>query len=130
MKISVVAVVVTLVIISGILITQLNSQNYLEVTITPVPGADIPGCEETDDGCFTPNHAVVNVGGTVTMSNTADVAHAWLSGDLDDRASMGAVFESDVVYPNQAYEWIPKTSGEYPYFCVLHPWMTGLITVR
>ena len=29
-----------------------------------------------------------------------------------------------------AFEWSPDTVGEYPYFCMVHPWMQGVIIVQ
>ena len=29
-----------------------------------------------------------------------------------------------------SFEWTPDTVGEIPYFCMVHPWMQGLIIVQ
>ena len=104
--------------------------DHPEVTIVPVPGSAVPGCEETEEGCNIPNNAIVDLGGKVIMSNTDNVAHTWVSGVITDADSVGAVFDSSLVLPNQVYEWTPNAVGEYPYFCIVHPWMIGLITVQ
>jgi hypothetical protein len=28
-----------------------------------------------------------------------------------------------------SYEWTPTTKGQYDYFCLIHPWMVGIILV-
>src|SRR3989338_3785997 len=42
----------------------------------------------------------------------------------------GEVFNSSLVMAGSSYEWTPTTVGEVPYFCMVHPWMTGLIVVQ
>jgi len=29
-----------------------------------------------------------------------------------------------------SFEWTPTVSGEYPYYCMLHAWQVGTITVN
>ncbi|MCH9657549.1 PEFG-CTERM sorting domain-containing protein [archaeon] len=31
---------------------------------------------------------------------------------------------------NNSFEWNPMTVGEQPYFCMVHPWMVGVIIVQ
>ena len=85
-------------------------------------------CEITP-GCHIPDPAIVDVGGTVIMSNPHNVSHAWTSGSVGDDDA-GSVFYSGRILPGQSYQWSPDTVGEYPYFCVLHPWLRGTIIVQ
>ena len=117
-------------IASGVATTATDAfADHSEVTTEPVPGSGVPGCETTPEGCNNPNEVVVDVGGKVIMSNTDNVAHTWLSGSPSDDDG-GSVFNSSLVLPGQTYEWSPDTVGEYPYFCIVHPWMLGVITVQ
>ena len=103
--------------------------DHSEVTVSPAPGSGTPGCEETAEGCNIPMEAIVDVGGKVIFSNTDTAAHTFTSGAASDEAP-GEVFNSSLVMAGSSYEWIPTTVGEVPYFCMVHPWMTGLIVVQ
>ena len=98
-----------------------------EITITPASGSGSPSCENTVDGCFIPRKASVAVGGKVIFSNTDTSAHTFTSGTATEGAS--GVFDSGLVVAGSSYEWTPTTEGEVPYFCMVHPWMTGTIFV-
>ena len=43
---------------------------------------------------------------------------------------VGSVFDSGLLMQYAEYTWSPDTAGEYAYFCMVHPWMTGLIQVQ
>ncbi len=104
--------------------------DHSEVTISAASGSGVPGCEETAEGCFSPMKATVDVGGKVIFSNTDTAAHTFTAGAVTDETP-GEVFDSGLVMAGQLYDkWIPTTVGEVPYFCMVHPWMTGLIVVQ
>ena len=43
------------------------------------------------------------------------------------RAAPDGRFDSGLLVSGGSYEWSPAEYGEYPYFCMVHPWMTGTI---
>ena len=105
--------------------------DHSEVIINNREGSGVPGCEETEEGCYIPNIATVDVGGKVIMENTDTAAHTYTSGTPEDKDGQGEIFNSGLVASGgAAYEWSPTEVGEYPYFCMVHPWMTGMIIVQ
>ena len=102
--------------------------DHSEVTIEPTPGSGAPGCEETAEGCYIPSTATVDVGGVVIMTNTDSAAHTYTSGTPD--GGPDGVFDTSLLMVDGSYEWTPTTVGEYPYFCMVHPWMQGIIIVQ
>ncbi len=102
--------------------------DHSEVTIVPAAGSGAPGCEETADGCYIPTTATVDVGGVVIMSNTDTAAHTYTSGTPDDGPD--GVFDTSLLMAGSSFEWSPTTVGEQPYFCMVHPWMQGVIIVQ
>ena len=102
--------------------------DHSEVTISTASGSGAPGCEETEEGCYIPKEATVDVGGKVIFSNTDTAAHTYTAGSATDGPS--GEFDSSLVMAGSSYEWTPTTAGEVPYFCMVHPWMTGLIVVQ
>ena len=96
-------------------------------TIETVLGSGAPGCETTTNGCYLPNTVTVNVGQSVIMSNTDTAAHTFTSGTPDDGPS--GVFDTGLLKAGNSFEFIPNISGQIDYFCMVHPWMTGVIVV-
>ena len=102
--------------------------DHAEVTVVPVDGSSVPGCNETDEGCYTPLVATVDVGGKVIFSNTDVVAHVFAAGTIDD--GLSGEFDSSLVLPGASFEWTPEEVGEVQHFCYVHPWMFGTIIVQ
>jgi predicted secreted protein with PEFG-CTERM motif len=93
-------------------------------------GSATPGCEETDS-CYIPSEAVVNVGGEVTWTNDDTAAHTVTSGDLEnDPDNVGTEFDSSLFGPGKKWTHKFEEAGTFPYFCQVHPWMTGVVTVE
>ena len=115
-------------IVAGIVaITPAAFADHTEVTISPVPGSSSLGCE-TGDGCYSPKEATVDVGGSVIFSNTDTAAHTFTAGSAADGPS--GAFDSSLVIAGSSYEWKPTTAGSFPFYCMVHPWMAGLIVVE
>ena len=71
---------------------------------------------------FNPVDLAVPVGTTVTWVNEDDVPHTVVS---DDKAS----FRSKVLDTDEKFSFTFTKAGSYPYFCSIHPHMTGKVTV-
>ncbi len=93
--------------------------------ITP-EGVGIPGCEETFE-CYTPYYLEVRVGDTVIWNNVDIAAHTVTSGSIEEVSS--EIFDSSFIMPEKSFLITFDEVGEYPYFCTLHPWMTGVVGV-
>jgi predicted secreted protein with PEFG-CTERM motif len=102
--------------------------DHSEVTIEAAMGSGAPGCEETAEGCYIPSTATVDVGGKVIMSNPDTAAHTFTAGSPTDGPS--GEFDTGLIMAGGLYEYSPGTVGEIPYFCMVHPWMQGLIIVQ
>ncbi len=90
-------------------------------------GTSVPGCEETDE-CWDPAIITIGVGETVTWSNDDTAAHTVTSGSVDAGGPDGN-FDSSLFMAGTTFEWTPDAEGEYPYFCMVHPWMAGMVIV-
>ena len=100
---------------------------FAEVTIVPAAGSGAPGCEEPTDGCYLSNTVNVDVGESVIFKNTDRAAHTFTSGYPDDGPDN--TFDTSLLMVNNSFEWIPQTEGNQSYFCMIHPWMIGMIVV-
>jgi len=115
-------------IVAGISATTPAAFAQAEVTIEPVAGSGVPGCEETTEGCWSPNTATVDVGGKVIFSNTDSAAHTYTAGTPSDGPS--GVFDSGFLAVDDSYPYTADTIGEFDYFCMVHPWMQGVLIVQ
>ena len=70
---------------------------------------------------FVPPSLGVVSGTTVTWTNQDDVAHT-VSADDDKTFDAG-------VEPGQTFQFTAGAAGTYPYFCRVHPFMKGTLTV-
>jgi predicted secreted protein with PEFG-CTERM motif len=117
------------IIATGLLMTTPTAfADYSEITIEAALGSGAPGCEETAEGCYIPSTATVDVGGVVIMSNPDTAAHTFTAGSPADGPT--GEFDTGLVMAGNSFEWSPDTIGEVPYFCMVHPWMIGLIVVQ
>ena len=96
-------------------------------------GSGVPGCEETNE-CYIPYEVTVDVGGEVTWIND-DAGHTVTAGDLQADASAVGVdytngFDSGFFLAGATFSNTFDTAGTYPYFCQVHPWMTGIVVVE
>ena len=95
------------------------------ISIENATGSSTPGCEPD---CFIPNAATVAIGGTVTFVNSDTAPHTSTSGTPSDGPD--GVWDSSLVMPGSSYDTTISSAGTYDYFCMVHPWMTGTITVK
>jgi len=89
-------------------------------------GVGAPGCETTNE-CYFPSSLEIQVGDTVLWSNDDTAAHTVSSGTPN---GMDGVFDSSLFMSGTTFEFTFDNAGAYPYFCMVHPWMTGEIIVN
>ena len=104
-----------------------HGEGGMSATVTNSPGSSTPGCENTDN-CFIPSTVVITAGGTVTWENTDNAAHTATSGSPSDGPD--GVWDSSLMMVNGSYSVTLDDEGTYPYFCMVHPWMQGIVIVE
>jgi plastocyanin len=75
-----------------------------------------------DNFVFGPAAVTVTAGTTVTWINRDDIPHTVVSTDK--------VFKSKVLDTDEKFSFTFTKPGEYPYFCSIHPKMTGKVIVQ
>ena len=106
---------------------ETSSTLPMSLTISAPEGSGAPGCEETNE-CYLPYETTVAVGATITWSNDDTAAHTVTSGSIE--AGPTGVFDSGLFMAGQTFEFTFEDAGTYDYFCMVHPWMTGIIHVE
>ncbi len=106
-----------------------ESQNQIEnhdVDIFMPTKSSRPGCEETNL-CYIPSIVEINVGESITWQNQDAAFHSVTSGTYDNPDGL---FDSGHLDPYQSFTLTFDNTGEYDYFCTLHPWMNGQVQVK
>ena len=75
-----------------------------------------------DNFSFGPLTLTVPVGSTVTWTNRDDIPHTVVSTE--------GVFKSKVLDTDEKFSFTFSKAGSYPYFCSIHPKMTGKVVVQ
>jgi plastocyanin len=75
-----------------------------------------------DNFVFGPQTITVPVGTTVTWTNGDDIPHTAVSTD--------GVFKSKVMDTDEKFSYTFTKAGTYPYYCSVHPKMTGQVVVK
>src|SRR5579862_616476 len=97
----------------------LSASTRLTATDQPAsPNAEV----KIDNFSFTPATLTVTVGTTVTWTNRDDIPHTVVSTD--------GVFQSKVRDTDEKFSYTFTRPGTYPYYCSVHPKMTGKIVVQ
>ena len=74
-----------------------------------------------DNFTFTPAEVTVKAGDTVTWTNNDDIPHTVVS---------AGKYRSKTLDTDDSFSFTFAASGDYKYFCSLHPHMTGLVKVE
>ena len=122
------SLVVLLAIVSMVAIAPNAFAMHHEATVTNALGSSTPGCEATADGCFIPNPVTIPIGGTVTWDNSDNAAHTATAGSAADGPS--GVWDSSLIMAGGSFSFTFDEAGSYDYFCMVHPWMAGLVIVE
>jgi plastocyanin len=75
-----------------------------------------------DNFTFGPAELTVMVGTTITWTNRDDIPHTVVNTDK--------AFKSKVLDTDAQFSFTFSTPGTFPYFCSIHPKMTGKVVVQ
>ena len=97
-----------------------------ETVIIPA-GVGVPGCEETSE-CYLPSLLTIETDTTVIWENNDNAAHLATSGTPD--GGPDDVFDSGMIMAGGTFEHEFIDSGEFQYYCLVHPWMVATVIVE
>jgi plastocyanin len=90
-------------------------------------GTSVPGCEKIGL-CYDPPNVTIFVGGEILWRNDDLSPHTVTSGTAI--AGPDGNFNSGLITAGQTFSNRFDVSGEFPYFCMIHPWAIGSVTVE
>lgn len=100
-----------------------------------VQASIVPGASVLTDTAYSPNPIETTVNQTVLWTNDDSAFHTVTSGSVG-AAEAGKAFDSGLAGPTalsskgKTFEHTFEIPGEYPYFCILHPAMVGIVLVK
>jgi predicted secreted protein with PEFG-CTERM motif len=102
--------------------------DHATASVSIAAGSSVPGCEATNE-CYIPYQVTIDPGGEVTWSNDDTAAHTVTSGTAAEGPDGN--FDSSLFMAGTTYsvKFDGYEPGTYPYFCMVHPWMTGEVIV-
>ena len=113
------ALAAALVVIAGVGVSTLPA---IAAAAAPTAAAPIAAATvRIDNFVFGPAVVTVKAGSTVTWVNNDDTAHTVVA--------VGGAFHSAALDTGDRFSFAFAKPGEYPYFCSLHPHMTGKVVV-
>jgi len=102
---------------------QSPSHNYnVEIAF----GSFSIGCER-DDSCYIPSSLDIMAGQTVQWTNLDGQAHTVTTGS--PRQGFDGIFDSGIMPREAVFGHTFDAEGTFDYYCTLHPWMVGTVTV-
>jgi cytochrome c oxidase subunit 2 len=96
-------------------------------TLTIPNGASVQG-----NPAYEPSQLTVKVGDTIAVENKDIAPHTVTNGKDATDPTMGTLFDTSIINAGDSGEIVAAglDPGEYPYFCSVHPYMTGTLTVQ
>lgn len=96
-------------------------------TLNILQGSSVQGSDDYD-----PDPLTVQVGDDVNVVNQDTVPHSATSGTGPTDAEMAAVFDTSIINGGESatISLAEVDPGEYDYFCIVHPYMTGTMIVE
>jgi plastocyanin len=110
--------VVGMVVVIAMLLLSARSSSVMANDQPLASSAEV----KIDNFSFGPQTLTVPVGATVTWTNRDDIPHTVVSPD--------GVFKSKVRDTDEKFSYTFAQAGTYPYYCSVHPKMTGKIVVQ
>jgi plastocyanin len=96
-------------------------------TLTIPQGASVQG-----NPAYEPDPLTVKVGDTIAVDNKDTTPHTVTNGKDAADPNMGKLFDTSIINAGDSADVVTADlkPGEYPYFCSVHPYMTGSLTVQ
>ncbi|MGI0049553.1 MAG: plastocyanin/azurin family copper-binding protein, partial [Nitrososphaera sp.] len=95
--------------------------------VSIVVGASVPSNGEF----YNPENVESSVGSMVTWTNDDSIPHTVTSGVVENNSPKpDGKFDSGILENGGSFPFVFDAAGEYPYYCTVHPFMTGKVTVN
>ena len=97
------------------------------VTLTILEGSSIQGNPDYD-----PDELTVKKGDKITVNNADTMPHTVTNGESGSDPNSGKLFDTSIINGGDSAEIDTSAvdAGAHPFYCMVHPYMTGTLTVE
>jgi cytochrome c oxidase subunit 2 len=97
------------------------------VTLKILEGSSIQGNPDYD-----PDELTVKKGDTITVNNEDTMPHTVTNGESGSDPNSGKLFDTSIINGGDSAEIDTSSvdAGAYPFYCMVHPYMTGSLTIE
>jgi plastocyanin len=98
-----------------------------DATLTILEGAAVQGSP-----AYKPDQLTVKKGNTILVDNTDAMPHTVTNGKGASDATSGKLFDTSIINGGEfkVLETTNVDAGAHPFYCTVHPYMTGTLTVE
>jgi plastocyanin len=98
-----------------------------DVTLTILEGAAVQGSP-----AYKPDQLTVKKGNTILVDNADAMPHTVTNGKDASDATSGKLFDTSIINGGEfkVLETTNVDAGAHPFYCTVHPYMTGTLTVE
>jgi plastocyanin len=98
-----------------------------DATLTILEGAATQGSPD-----YKPDQLTVKKGNTILVDNTDAMPHTVTNGKDASDATSGKLFDTSIINGGEfkVIETTNVDAGPHPFYCTVHPYMTGTLTVE
>jgi plastocyanin len=97
------------------------------LTLTILEGSSIQGNPDYD-----PDELTVKKGETITVNNADTMPHTVTNGESGSDPNSGKLFDTSIINGGDSAELDTSTvdAGSHPFYCMVHPYMIGSLTIE
>ncbi len=129
MKIGLISSILVLILLIPIGMNASFAQTtYVINTPTGAASPDAPYFWQSEHDGDTSGNIELIVLDSIRWENADTSLHTVTSGNPEDGPN--EIFDSGLSAPGKSFQWQFTEVGEFDYFCMIHPWMTGVVTVK
>lgn len=111
----------------GTTVKELTTSKLPARLVSIPAGTNIPGCEKVNL-CYDPPSIIIFKGGEIVWKNNDNAAHTVTSGNILEGPDKK--FDSGLIKTGQTFSHKFDEVGDYPYFCMIHPWANASVNVK
>ncbi len=106
---------------------KITTNTATGITLKILEGSSIQGNPDYD-----PDELTVKKGDTITVNNGDTMPHTVTNGESGSDPNSGKLFDTSIINGGDSAEIDTSAvdSGAHPYYCMVHPYMTGSLTIE
>ena len=119
----------SILLISSVAFTNVVFATNYEINMpTGSASPDAPYFWQNEKSGLATGDIDIFIGDTVIWQNADTAKHTITSGTVEEGPD-GVFGGSNFITPGQSYKFTFAKTGQFPYYCLIHPWMTGTVFV-